>query len=204
MDELLPARLKEGHRSFHDAVVRQLSTGGAPERGQLLTNSIELFDTMILPLALDEIGMCGDPATAAKLLRLAEGEMLPEGSDYLRVKAIEALGRMRSTAAAGHLRHFVESRKTFGWAYPEEIRMAAAQALMKLDPDVDASVPAAVRPRRGSDGARAARRDSRTRFRASPPLPPRSSAAQRSRRDHVGSREIFVGDQRAEPRWADC
>jgi hypothetical protein len=134
VDELLPARLKEGHRSFHDAVVRQLSTGGAPERGQLLTNCVELFDTMILPLALDEIGMCGDPATAAKLLRLAQGELLPEGSDYLRVKAIEALGRMRSPAAAGHLRHFVEARKTFGWAYPEEIRMAAAQALMKLDP----------------------------------------------------------------------
>ena len=35
----------------------------------------------------------------------------------------------------GHLRHFLEARKTFGWAYPEEIRMAAAQALMKLDPE---------------------------------------------------------------------
>ena len=89
-------RLKEGQRSFHDAVVRQLSTAGAPERGQILTNCIELIDPMILPLALDEIGMCGDPATASKLLRLAEGEILPEAPDYLRVKAIEALGRMRA------------------------------------------------------------------------------------------------------------
>jgi hypothetical protein len=134
VEEILPTRLKEGQRSFHDAVVRQLSTAGAPERGQILTNCMELIDPMILPLALDEIGMCGDPATASTLLRLAEGELLPEGSEYLRVKAIEALGRMRAPAAAGHLRHFVEARKTFGWAYPEEIRMAAAQALMKLDP----------------------------------------------------------------------
>jgi PilZ domain len=134
VDEVLPERLKEGQRSFHDAVVRQLSTAGAPERGQVLANCIELIDPVILPLALDEIGMCGDPATASKLLRLAEGELLPETSDYLRVKAIEALGRMRAPAAAGHLRHFVEARKTFGWVYPEEIRMAAAQALMKLDP----------------------------------------------------------------------
>jgi len=134
VEEILPVRLKEGQRSFHDAVVRQLSTAGAPERGQLLTNCMELIDPMIMPLALDEIGMCGDPATASKLLRLAEGEILPEGSAYLRVKAIEALGRMRAPAAAGHLRHFVEARKTFGWTYPEEIRMAAAQALMKLDP----------------------------------------------------------------------
>jgi hypothetical protein len=134
VDEVLPVRLKEGQRSFHDAAVRQLSTAGAPERGQVLANCIELIDPVILPLALDEIGMCGDPATASKLLRMAEGDLLPETSDYLRVKAIEALGRMRAPAAAGHLRHFVEARKTFGWVYPEEIRMAAAQALMKLDP----------------------------------------------------------------------
>jgi hypothetical protein len=135
VDELLPQRLHNGGRSFHDAVVRQLSTAGAPERGKMLINSLESLDMMALPLALDEVGMCGDPATAAKLLRLAEGEILPEGPDYLRVKAIEALGRMRAPAAAGHLRQFVESRKTFGWTYAEEIRTAAAQALMKLDPE---------------------------------------------------------------------
>jgi len=51
------------------------------------------------------------------------------------VKAIEALGRLRAPDAVEHLRHFVESRRRFGWAYPEEIRTAAAQALMKLDPE---------------------------------------------------------------------
>jgi hypothetical protein len=134
-DDLLPMRLRHGGRSFHDAVVRQLSIAGAPERGQLMANLIEQFDTMVLPLALDEIGMCGDQGTASKLLRLAEGDILPQGPDYLRVKAIEALGRMRAATATGHLRQFVETRKAFGWTYPEEIRMAAAQALMKLDPE---------------------------------------------------------------------
>jgi len=135
VDDLLAQRLRHGGRGFHDAVVRQLSVGGAPERGQLLANLIEKLDPMVLPLALDEIGMSGDPATAPKLLRLAEGDILPQGADYLRVKAIEALGRMRATAAAGHLRRFVEARKAFGWAYPEEIRMAGAQALAKIDPE---------------------------------------------------------------------
>jgi hypothetical protein len=135
LEDMLPARLKENVRSFQDAVVRQLSIAGAPERGKLLAESLELFDPLIVPLALDEIGMCGDTETAPKLLRIAEGELLAQGSEYLRVKAIEALGRMRAPAAAGHLRRFVESRKTFGWAYPDEIRMAAAQALMKLDPE---------------------------------------------------------------------
>src|SRR6202789_1022492 len=74
VDELLPRRLRDGGRGFHDAVVRQLSTAGAPERGKLLSDSLEMFDVMIVPLALDEIGMCGDPETSSKLLRLAEGE----------------------------------------------------------------------------------------------------------------------------------
>ncbi|HTS11739.1 MAG TPA: PilZ domain-containing protein [Candidatus Limnocylindrales bacterium] len=135
VEDILPTRLREGGRTFHDTVVRQVSTAGAPERGRILANSIEAFDSHVLPLALDEIGMCGDPGTAPKLLRLAEGDLLPEGPEYLRVKAIEALGRLRAPAAIGHLRRFIESRKTFGWAYPEEIRTAAAQALMKLDPE---------------------------------------------------------------------
>jgi len=135
VEELLPPRLRDGARSFHDAIVRQLSIAGAPERGKMLTDSLELFDTMIIPLALDEIGLCGDTETAPKLLRIAEGEGLPPGSEYLRVKAIEALGRMRAPVAIDDLRRYVESRKTFGWAYPDEIRMAAAQALVKLDPE---------------------------------------------------------------------
>jgi hypothetical protein len=135
VDELLPRRLRDGGRGFHDAIVRQLSTAGAPERGKLLADSLEMFDTMILPLAIDEIGVSGDADAAAKLLRLAAGEILPQAPEYLRVKAIEALGCMRAPAAAGHLRQFVESKKTFGWTYPDEVRMAAAQALVKLDPE---------------------------------------------------------------------
>lgn len=135
VEEILTPRLRDGGRSFQDAVVRQLSIAGAPERGRLLANSLEILDANVIPLALDEIGMCADPSTATKLLRLAEGELIQEGQEYLRVKAIEALGRMRAPAAAGHLRRFVEAKKTFGWAYPEEIRTAAAQALMKLDPE---------------------------------------------------------------------
>jgi hypothetical protein len=133
--DLLPEKLRHSGRGFHDAVVRQLSIAGAPERGQMLADSIEALDMMALPLALDEIGMCGDFETAPVLLRLAEGEILPEAPDYIRVKAIEALGRMHAPAAAGHLRKFVETRKAFGWAYAEEIRTAAAQALIKLDPE---------------------------------------------------------------------
>ena len=132
-NELLPRRLRDNGRDFHDVIVRQLSIAGARERGRILANSLELLDTMILPLALDEIGMSGDQETAPKLLKLAEGGVVKNCTDYLRVKAIEALGRLRAAPAAPRLREFVESRKTLGWEYPEEIRTAAAQALSKFD-----------------------------------------------------------------------
>ena len=200
VDDLLPQRLRHGGRAFHDAVVRQLSTAGAPERGQLLANSIEALDVMVLPLALDEIGMCGDPATAPKLLRLAEGDILPQGSEYLRVKAIEALGRMRATAAAGHLRQLRRIaqgvRLDLSRGNSDGRRAGADEARS----GVDAGVPAAFGPGRKSDGARAARSNPRSRRGAASPVSPDQAAAQRACGDHVGAGEIFVGDQRAQPR----
>ena len=77
----LPQRLHNGGRSFHDAVVRQLSTAGAPERGKMLINSLENLDMMALPLALDEIGMCGDTGHCRQVpAAWPKGEILPEVS----------------------------------------------------------------------------------------------------------------------------
>ena len=133
LGEYLPSRLSEGQRSFQDAVVRQLAIAGAPERGMILAHTLDLFDSLVMPFAVDEIGMCGDPETSDKLLKIVEGEALPGSSEFLRVKAIEALGRIRAPGTAERLRHFLEDRKTFGWAYPDEIRTAVAQALAKID-----------------------------------------------------------------------
>jgi len=110
-----------------------LAIAGAPERGRVLVSVLDLFDSLVMPFAVDEIGMCGDPETSDKLLKIVEGEALPGSSEFLRVKAIEALGRIRAPGTAERLRHFLEDRKTFGWAYPDEIRTAVAQALAKID-----------------------------------------------------------------------
>jgi hypothetical protein len=132
---ILPVRLREGGRGFHDTIVRQLSVAGAAERGQILSGSLEAFDPAVVPLALDEIGMCGDAALAPKLIQLIEGAIMAQALPYFRVKAIEALGRLRAPAAIESLRSVLKSKKTFSWTHPEEMRIAAAQALAKLDPN---------------------------------------------------------------------
>ena len=135
IDELLPEKIRSGERSAHDEALRQLSVGGAPERGRMLMSLMDRLDRMIVPMALDEVGMSGDPGVASELLRLAEGDLLTDSSAFVRVKAVEALGRLRPPDCATHLRLIIETRSAWRWAYPAEMRLAAAQALLKVDPE---------------------------------------------------------------------
>lgn len=135
VEELLPQRIRAGQRAAHDEALHQLSVSGAPERGRTLTRMLGVLDSMILPMAIDEIGMCGDATVAPEILSIAQGNSLADSSDFLRVKAIEALGRLRAPAMEGPLLQFVEAKGSWRWTYPHEMRVAAAQALVKLDPE---------------------------------------------------------------------
>jgi hypothetical protein len=130
----LPELMKEWRRTIHDRVVRQIASSGSPERGRLLLGLFDSFDPVIRPLALDEIGMSGESSADMRLLRMAEGDLPRGATQYLRLKAIEALGRLRTPGAEGVLRKIAEARKTFRWANPSELRLVAAQAMDKLDP----------------------------------------------------------------------
>ena len=90
---------------------------------------------MIRPLAVDEIGMAGDQIADMRLLRIAEGDLPKDGTEYLQLKAIEALGRLRTTGAESVLRKIAEARRAFRWASPSELRLVASQAMEKIDPE---------------------------------------------------------------------
>ncbi len=133
VEQVLPERLKEWKRMSHDRVVRQVAASGAPERGRLLLSLFDYLDALIRPLAVDEIGLSGEQTADMRLLRIAEGDLPKDGTDYLRLKAIEALGRLRTAGAEAVLRKIAEARKTFRWANPSELRVVAAQAMEKID-----------------------------------------------------------------------
>ena len=128
--KILPVRLSQWPRTAHDRIVRQLSSAPADHRVQLLISLYDSLDVMIRPLAIDEMGMSGHPDCIPKLLELAEDDSTP---GFTRVKAVEALGRLRASAAAPLLQHMMEARQLWRWTYPEELRIAAAQALMRVD-----------------------------------------------------------------------
>jgi hypothetical protein len=129
--QILPVRLSQWPRSVHDRVIRQLCTVPQESRGILLLSIFDALDSLIKPLALDEIGMTGLPDAIPKLLDLASSDGI---AGYLRLKSIEALGRLRATAAASTLQTILEARQVWRWQYPGELRVAAAQALQRIDP----------------------------------------------------------------------
>jgi hypothetical protein len=133
ISRVLPGRMHEWKSGAHDRIVRQIASSGSTERGRLLLELFDSLDTLIRPLAIDEIGMTGERTADMRLLRIAEGDLPSGGTEYLRLKAIEALGRLRTTGAETVLRRVVETRKTWRWAHPSELRLVAAQALEKIE-----------------------------------------------------------------------
>src|SRR5271154_4358859 len=131
VEKILPIRLTQWPRSAHDRTVRQLSSAPAPHRARLLATLYDSLDVMIRPLAIDETGMSGQHEVISKLVELAELDATPP---YIRLKAVESLGRLRAAAATEVLQKIMDARQVWRWTYPSEMRIAAAQALTRIDP----------------------------------------------------------------------
>jgi len=138
--ELVPARLPEWNRFFHDVAVRQIAYGAAPDRGRTLLELAEVLDPLVLPEAVDEIGMSGDVTAAPPLVAMARPGDAASRSPFVQLKAIESLGRLRDPDAVATLREILEAKKTFGYIHHKELRIAAAQALSKTDPRYSSQV----------------------------------------------------------------
>jgi len=132
--ELLIGRLKEWNRFYHDMVVRQIAFGAAPDRGRTLLELLEILDPWIVPQALDEIGMSGDRSAAGALIVIAESGEAQGRPPLLQLKAVESLGRLREPESVPVLRNLLENKKMWKWVNHRELRIAAAQALAKIDP----------------------------------------------------------------------
>jgi hypothetical protein len=130
----LPARIKDFPRASQDRAIRQISSAAAPGRCRILLELLDYLDPLVMPLAIDEIGVTSDREALGRLLTIADGDLPPGGGVYLRVKAVEALGRIQAAEGVAALKRLAEAKKMFGWAEPQELRIAAVQALEKLEP----------------------------------------------------------------------
>jgi hypothetical protein len=130
----LPSRMKDFPPASQDRAIRQISSAAAPGRCRIFLELIDHLNPLVMPLAIDEIGVTSDREALPRLLTVIDGDLPPGGASYLRVKAVEALGRIQAPESTAALKRIVEAKKIFGWAEPQELRIAAIQALEKLDP----------------------------------------------------------------------
>ncbi len=131
VERILPARLAQWPRNSHDRAVRQLSSTPGEQRARLLVTLYDSLDPLIRPLALDEMGMSLRTECIDKVVELTQDETTP---GFTRIKAIEAVGRLRATAASAALQRILDAKQVWRWTYPSELRIAAAQALQKIEP----------------------------------------------------------------------
>jgi hypothetical protein len=130
----LPARMRDFPRNSQDRVLRQISASGSPGRCRILLELLDHLDPLVMPLAIDEIGVTEDREALGRLLTIVDGDLPAGAGTYLRVKAVEALGRIQAPEAVTALKRVLETKKFLGFLQPQELRIAAMQALEKLDP----------------------------------------------------------------------
>jgi hypothetical protein len=133
MQVFLPGRIRDFARTAQDRIVRQISASGGPGRCRILLDILDHVDPLVMPLVIDEIGVTANREALGRLLTIVDGD-LPIGSgQYLRVKAVEALGRIPASESIVALKRIASGKKVFGWIHSQELRIAALQALEKLD-----------------------------------------------------------------------
>ncbi len=101
---------------------------------------------LVAPAMLDEIGLARELSGVALLCEIAEGALEQLRDVFIRIKAIEALGRMRATSAAPLLRTLLRSRQGLVHTEPVGLRVAAEEALALIE-----NHPASVRLRASKD-----------------------------------------------------
>jgi hypothetical protein len=131
VEQTLPNRLAQWPRSSHDRAIRQLSSSPVEKRARMLVALYDTLDPLIRPLAIDEMGMSGRSECIQKIVELVQDDST---GGFTRIKAIEAAGRLRASAASPLLLKILDAKQVWRWAYHTELRIAAAQALQKLEP----------------------------------------------------------------------
>lgn len=88
---------------------------------------------LVVPMMIDQIGLAEETTAVPQLMEIAAGEHEVLRDLFVRIKAIEALGRMRATEAAEMLRLLSEGRDGLAFTEPSGLRAAAEDALAMIE-----------------------------------------------------------------------
>jgi PilZ domain len=123
--------------NLQDLAVSELSrpSSSASAQSSAFVFSAILADAhpMVVPMMIDQIGLAQETTAVPQLMEIAAGEHEVLREQFVRIKAIEALGRMRCYEAAELLHNLVERREGLTYAEPAGLRAAAEDALALIE-----------------------------------------------------------------------
>jgi len=114
-------------------LARQSAPGLRPQVAQTFLALLRDAHLLVAPGMIDQIGLVGDTSAVPRLIEIAGGEVERLGDVFLRIKAIEALGRMKASSAAELLRNLVRNRSGLTYIEPAGLRSAAEDALALIE-----------------------------------------------------------------------
>jgi hypothetical protein len=88
---------------------------------------------LVVPMMIDQIGLSGESSAIPQLMEIAAGEHTTLRDQFVRIKAIEALGRLRATESMQLLHMLAERRSGIAYAEPSGLRAAAEDALALIE-----------------------------------------------------------------------
>lgn len=136
--EVLPQAVSAWDWSIQDLAISELARQNVPGLGLVLLQVLPKTHLYVVPMIIDQLGAEGDPSAVPCLVEIAAGENERLRDVFIRIKAIEALGRMRAVEAALLLRTILRKRNGLTYAEPAGLRAAAEEALGQLEGRVPA------------------------------------------------------------------
>jgi hypothetical protein len=88
---------------------------------------------LVVPMMVDQIGIGQETTAVPMLMEIAAGEHETLRDQFVRIKAIEALGRMRAYEAVELLRQLAAKREGLTFVEPAGLRASAEDALAMME-----------------------------------------------------------------------
>jgi len=135
--ERLPRALAAWDWTLQDLAIAELSRLSATEKpagvAAVFATLLPEAHPLVVPVMLDEIGAAGEKSAIPLLCEIAAGTLESLRDVFIRIKAIEALGRMHAAEAANVLRALLRERQGLVYLEPAGLRIAAKEALALIE-----------------------------------------------------------------------
>jgi hypothetical protein len=133
----LPRALASWEWNLQDLAVSELSrpANATSARSAALVFSTLLTEAnaLVVPMMIDHIGLARETSAIPELMQIASGTHEQLKDQFVRIKAIEALARMRVAEASELLHLLSEKRDGLTYAEPSGLRTVASDALALME-----------------------------------------------------------------------